>query len=124
MNSFDPVRFVGQYLVPYPLVQSVYTLPGGGSYRELRDWPFQCTEATATTLKIQNTTTGHFTTIAISEVLACLGDLDATPNYHRPLTLQMRSQLCWDALRLWREPLPYWQEPRHGLTRRRKPTRH
>jgi hypothetical protein len=119
MNRFDPARFVGQYLVPYPLVQSVYALPDGGSYRELRDWPFLCTAATATTLTIQNTTTGHFTTVELSEVFACQGDLDATPNYLRPLTLQMCTQLCWDSLRLWREPLPHRQGLRH-----RRPTRH
>lgn len=121
MNSFDPSQFVGKYLVPYPLVQSVYALAGGGSYCELRDWPFICTEATATTLTIQNTTTKHTTVVELSEVSACLGDLDATPDYFRPLPLLMRSQLCWDALRVWREPLT---AATRRAARRRRATRH
>ena len=107
MNRCDPSSFLGKYFVPYPPVVSVFASPGGQPPRRVRRrWPFLIVEVTKPGFKAVNTTTGHIMEVLMSEILACIGEDGLPPNYFRPLTLHLRSQICWDSLNLWCEPLP------------------
>ena len=127
MNSFDPAKLVGHYFVLDPPVASVFASPDGRStYRVRRHWPFHGRAINGRSLAASNPSTGHQADFFAGEVLGVVGDLDAPPDYFRPLVLRLRTQVCWNAVSLWREPLPCSVAPtyhrRRRLHRRQRPS--
>ena len=117
MIARDPSYLLGKYFVPHTLVKSVFTDPVTLlSWCLWRDWPFLVTKVLPNGFEAINTTTKHVLIISMDEILGCYGDDNLPPNYFRPLTLRLTSQICWNNIDLWRESL--WR------TRRRKRTLH
>ncbi len=99
-----PSRLLGKYFVPSPGVISVFESPHGPRLVR-RCWPFIVTKVSDAGLEAQNTTTDHILNLSKDEILAFEGDIEGPPRYLEPLVFHLNSQICWNAVNLWREPL-------------------
>jgi hypothetical protein len=111
---FDPSTLHGRYVVPLTGIASVF----GGRYSPLRRckfrrWPFLVTSIDNGYLYAGNITTNHQLELKLCEITAIAGDLTGPARHFAPVVLTLRSQICWDALDIWSEPLEnFWSRPR------------